>query len=138
MAGNKRPRKRKPVKPAIHDALLATGHTPTSGKAVSCAARLPAAGPGLIEKALRSLESAEVSIREGRSLIHVAGKQQNVPALRYINAMRAINVMSSEPCENADVRPKHENCDAAVAAGEDSVTLCWPCYARHVKCGGTP
>ena len=55
------------------------------------------AGENALEKALRCLESAEISIREGRSLIHVAGKRQNVPALQYLNAVRAINITAVLP-----------------------------------------
>ena len=97
------------------------------------------AGENALEKALRCLESAEISIREGRSLIHVAGKRQNVPALQYLNAARAINTMAAKPCEVGLWAQGHKICNDAIEAGDAAVNdRCWPCFARHVKNGGTP
>lgn len=141
MAAKKRRSKSKPVKPEIHDALLATGHTSTrgkTGKTASCAATL-LTGTSLMEKAFQHLETAEVAIRESRTLINVAGKRQNVPALKYLSAMRAINTIAARPCEVGPWSQGHKTCNEAITAGDTGKNeRCWPCYAWHVKDGGAP
>ncbi len=94
----------------------------------------------VLEKALRLLESAEVSIRDCRSLVSTASKRVYVPAMEYLNAMRALNTLAAKPCEARwPLTLDRKTCNDSFAAGDTTTNnRCGPCYARHMKDGGAP
>jgi hypothetical protein len=88
----------------------------------------------VLAAARAALERSEGPFYEGMKLIKSAqrdfercAKNQNL----YSHALRAVRHIARQSCESADVRPKHADCEAAIAAGAAANgERCWPCFAR--------